>query len=196
MESLIEIGKEYIVICYTASHQSYADSVLNYLDPEQKIIRYRLYRNHCVKVKMEEEFIYVKDLRILKNVDLTNTLIVDNSVLSFAFHLSNGIPILPYYDNKNDIEFKFLVNYLKHLACADIRTENRKNFKLHILIKRASSSSCTNTDNSNGNISNVPNENNGEHNNSLHNSENNNSSLKENFYDIIDDLHKSFTHQI
>ena len=65
---------------------------------------------------MENEQIYVKDLRIFKNIDLKKIIIVDNSALSFAFHLDNGIPILPYYDNKDDVELLTLVNYLNSIA--------------------------------------------------------------------------------
>jgi hypothetical protein len=61
-------------------------------------------------------------------------ILIDNSVLSFAFQLDNGIPILPYYDNKKDDEFRFLTNYLSYLCkFEDIRIENKKNIKLDYL---------------------------------------------------------------
>ena len=34
--------------------------------------------------------------------------IIDNSVLSFAFHLDNGIPILPYYNGEEETEMQNL----------------------------------------------------------------------------------------
>jgi TFIIF-interacting CTD phosphatase-like protein len=37
--------------------------------------------------------IYVKDLRIIADRDLKDIIIVDNSIISFAFNLSNGVPI-------------------------------------------------------------------------------------------------------
>jgi Dullard-like phosphatase family protein len=133
-ETLDILCKNYIMIIYTASHQSYADAVVDYIDPEKKYFKQRLYRQNCLRVQMEEEFIYVKDLRLLKNIDLKRTIIIDNSLLSFAFQLDNGIPILPYYDSKNDNEFISLINYLNFLYKADdIRTENRKIFKLEYL---------------------------------------------------------------
>lgn len=138
-ETLLEISKSYILIIYTASHKSYADAVLDYLDPSSKLFKYRLYRDNCIKVAMDDEFVYVKDLRILKNINMKNTVIIDNSVLSFAFQLENGIPVLPFYDNKEDEEFKFLINYLNHLSKVDdIREENKNNFKLEYLKKIAS----------------------------------------------------------
>jgi len=54
IESLKAIKKYYVVIIYTASHRAYADKVLDYLDPKNEIFEYRLYRDNCVKVKMEE----------------------------------------------------------------------------------------------------------------------------------------------
>lgn len=130
-ECLQELSKYYLIIVYTASHQSYADSVLDYLDPDKELIKYRLYRHNCVRVKMESEFIYVKDLRIFKNVKMEDMIIIDNSVLSFAFQLENGIPILPFYDNQEDIELKFLANYLGSIHnVRDLRVENNRSIKM------------------------------------------------------------------
>jgi len=96
---------------------------------------------------MADEKIYVKDLRIFKGVDLKNIVIVDNSVLSFAFHLENGIPILPFYDNKSDNEMNVLVNYLKTIAKKeDLRTENKKYIKLDIFNKRSLDKSAYNSE--------------------------------------------------
>ena len=37
-EALSKIKKKYHIVAFTASHESYADSVLNYLDPDKKYI--------------------------------------------------------------------------------------------------------------------------------------------------------------
>ena len=42
-------------------------------------------------------------------------LIIDNSCLSFAFNINNGVPILPFYDNDQDEELKHLTYYLNRL---------------------------------------------------------------------------------
>jgi len=58
-------------------------------------------------------------------------------VLSFAFQLDNGIPILPYYEGSTDCELKFLVKYLNHLSkVKDIRVENSKLMQLDSLLKK------------------------------------------------------------
>ena len=59
---------------------------------------------------------FIKDLRIIKNRNLSDLIIVDNSVLSFLFQLDNGVPILPFYTNKQDEELLHLSFYLKCLA--------------------------------------------------------------------------------
>ena len=87
---------------------------------------------------MLEEQIYVKDLRIFRNVDLKDIIIIDNSVLSFIFHMDNGIPILPFYDNKKDIELTFLVEYLKQLSrYENLGEQNRKFIPLDFFKRKA-----------------------------------------------------------
>lgn len=126
------------MIIYTASDQSYADSVINYIDPTKEYFKYRLYRHNCVKLTTENGTIYVKDLRIIKNIPLKNMVIIDNSVLSFAFHLDNGIPILPFYNNKDDVEIDSLKNYLTKLAkCDNLTVSNGSNFNLKALLEEA-----------------------------------------------------------
>lgn len=115
-EALIEIKKKYHMIIYTASDQSYADSVMNLIDPERELFPVRLYRSNCVKISSEKGNLYIKDLRIIRNVDLKNMIMIDNSVLSFSFHLENGIPILPFYSNKSDNELLFLRDHLINLS--------------------------------------------------------------------------------
>jgi CTD small phosphatase-like protein 2 len=48
---------------FTASHQCYANVVLDYLDPSGELIHHRLYRENCVPV----EGVNIKDLRVLAN---------------------------------------------------------------------------------------------------------------------------------
>ncbi len=124
------------MIIYTASDQSYADSVLDYLDPFREYFPVRLYRKNCVKANTQNGPVFIKDLRIIKNVKMKDMIIIDNSVLSFAYQLDNGIPILPYYNNKSDIELMFLKDHLLNLSyCEDFRVYNGKIFNLKFLMK-------------------------------------------------------------
>ena len=59
--------------------------------------------------------------------------IIDNSALSFAFNVNNGIPILPFYDNIHDEEITHLSFYLTCLyesRVVDVRVHNREAFGL------------------------------------------------------------------
>lgn len=128
---LQELAKVCEVIVFTASHECYANVVLDYLDPKQELISHRLFRDHCWQT---EEGVYVKDLRVLKNRSLDSVVLVDNAAYSYFFQLENGIPILPYYDDKNDKELSHLLKYLKELIVNSERTpikeSNQKYFRL------------------------------------------------------------------
>ena len=79
-----------------------------------------------------KEGLYIKDLRILKNRDLRDVLIVDNAAYSFGFQLENGIPVLPFYKDKSDTELRNLTNYLLILKdVQDIREINSEVFKMN-----------------------------------------------------------------
>jgi CTD small phosphatase-like protein 2 len=82
MECLQEANKTFQVIVFTASHQTYADAILDYLDPQKELIHFRMYRQHCL---LTPEGYYVKDLRVIANRRMEDLVIVDNSVYSFAY---------------------------------------------------------------------------------------------------------------
>ena len=132
-EALSKIKNKYHIVAFTASHESYADSVLNYIDPNKKYFEYRLYRAHCVLCVMNEMKFYIKDLKILEDsYDLKDVAIIDNSVLSFAYHLDNGIPISPFYDSKTDTELLDIADFLvKYADENDIRSKLKEVYKLN-----------------------------------------------------------------
>ena len=184
-EQALDIIKDkYHIIAYTASHESYADSVLNFLDPQQKYFEYRLYRNHCVLCFVDEMKFYVKDLGIFDEFcDLKDVVLIDNSVLSFAYHLDNGIPISPFYDSKDDCELLDISNFLlKYADEDDLRNKLREVYKLseylEIIKNNMSEDSFTNS----SSISIVKEEEEGErtNKNSYNNKKKNNNSTKNN----------------
>lgn len=80
---------------------------------------------------------YVKDLRIFQNRSLSDIVLVDNSIYSFAFQLDNGIPIIPFYDEPSDQEMTHLIFYLNALKeTDDVRTLNRAAFQLETLAEQ------------------------------------------------------------
>ena len=46
------------IVIFTASKQEYADRMLDFLDPDKKFIKYRLFRESCTKIGKA----YIKDL--------------------------------------------------------------------------------------------------------------------------------------
>ena len=122
-----EVNKHFDVGIFTASVKEYADAVISFLDPENKLIKYRLYRNNCIR--FNDSFI-VKDLRICKGIDLKNIVLLDNSMYSFAAQLKNGILINSFYHDKNDIKLYNVLEYLLNfiLPVQDIREVNEQFF--------------------------------------------------------------------
>jgi CTD small phosphatase-like protein 2 len=69
-----------------------------------------LYRDSCLPVSPSA---FVKDLSKLGR-DLSKTLIVDNSIHAFGYHLKNGIPIPSFYGQHWDNELQILVRLPKN----------------------------------------------------------------------------------
>ena len=138
-QTLNLIKKHYHIVIYTASHQAYADAVLDFMDPKKKYFKYRLYRNNCSLIDIDGAKFYVKDLDILNQYyDLKDIVIVDNSVLSFAYHLHNGIPIVPYYDEDKDGSLYVVGLYLMHIYPEDdLREANKKQINLDSFLEEA-----------------------------------------------------------
>ena len=138
-QTLNLIKKNYHIVIYTASHQAYADAVLDFMDPKKKYFKYRLYRNNCSLIDVDGAKFYVKDLDILNEYyDLKDIVIIDNSVLSFAFHLHNGIPIVPYYDEDKDGSLYVVGLYLIHIFPEnDLREANKTQINLDSFLEEA-----------------------------------------------------------
>lgn len=118
---LKRMGKHFEIVAFTASERSYADTILDEIDPDYTLIHHRLYRQHCVRLNSK---IYSKDLRILGR-DLSQVVLVDNSPFSSLYQLANAVPLLPYYSGQ-DTELLALENYLLVVRKTDdVRKVNR-----------------------------------------------------------------------
>ncbi|CAD8144229.1 unnamed protein product [Paramecium octaurelia] len=127
MLELLEPNFEIIV--FTASHGQYAKRIVEYIDPK-KIISRVLSREHCCFTDQGQ---YVKDLSIIKNLPISRTLLVDNCAISYLCQLDNGVPIIPYYDNKQDKQLLQLAKYLNGMVGADdLREQNQTNLKNYL----------------------------------------------------------------
>lgn len=112
-EFLVEMAKYYEIVVYTASLSKYANPLLDRLDP-QKTIRYRLFREHCVQYEGN----YVKDLSVLDR-DITQTIIIDNSPMSYLFHPRNAIGCSSFIDDMNDRELDSISRFLVDTRAVD-----------------------------------------------------------------------------
>jgi len=138
-EFLSRLSKKYEIVLFTASQKPYADTVCNILDPSKKFFKHRLFRGDCVFVGGN----YIKDLSCLGR-DLKRTIIVDNSVLAFGYHVENGIPIRSWYEDKNDTELYKLISLLERIADVDdVRPHLEKAYGLYQRIFNVSYTSTT-----------------------------------------------------
>jgi Dullard-like phosphatase family protein len=109
-DTLEKLGEIFEIIVFTAGVKEYADPILDKIDPDGKLFKKRLYRDHCIKV---DQF-FIKDLDIILDRKKTDMVIVDNSILSFAFDLANGVPINSFMgDEPDDRELLYMVAFLQ-----------------------------------------------------------------------------------
>lgn len=109
------MSSHFEIVVFTASKSDYANAVIDKLDPDRSLIKHRLYREHCLDLGN----VFVKDLSKLGR-DLSQVVIVDNSILSFGYHLSNGILIPSYFGQNFDTELDILGNILSQIVSQDI----------------------------------------------------------------------------
>jgi Dullard-like phosphatase family protein len=130
-DCLDRLSQLYEIIVFTAGVQEYADKILDQIDPERKIIKKRLYRQDCIQLG---EY-FVKDLDVFIDREKENIIIVDNSIMSFAFDLDNGVPIQSFMGNEEeDKELLFLISFLEEaFYTQDVRPSIREAFKLSYL---------------------------------------------------------------
>ena len=106
-EFLNELNKYYEIVTFTNGMKSYADSILNLLDINDNIIKYRLYRQH-VSVTGFSRF---KNLTLLGR-DLKKTIIIDNLKENFHLQPDNGLYIKSWTSDVNDTQFIDLLDIL------------------------------------------------------------------------------------
>lgn len=118
---LHEVSRLFEVAVYTAAEATYADQVLDHLDPSGQLIQHRLYRDSCLQVG---PYVF-KDLRVFRNFSMKHIIMVDNSVFGYAFQRANGVPVSTWTGDQSDSELSALVAYLRLLApLADVRPFN------------------------------------------------------------------------
>jgi len=118
-EFLETMSNYFYVIIFTSAQKGYADKIIDVLDPQNRFIQDRLYRQNCyncfantpgaTQTLAEQDpslpstiiYPYVKDLRII-NKPLSEILLVDNSICTYYFQMNNGVPIIPFEGEQDD----------------------------------------------------------------------------------------------
>ena len=125
---LKNLSKYYEICIFSAGSAAYVEKMVNELDPKRNYISYLLDRKHCLET---QSGFFIKDLRIIENRKIEDILIIDNLSHSFGFQIDNGIPILSWTDDPNDVELKYLAEYLiQIIPYKNIQSVNRKKFNL------------------------------------------------------------------
>ena len=124
-EFLNEVSKYFDLAIFTAAMKGYADTIIDYIDPKNEFFLFRLYRDACIPIQQR---LYIKDLRIIKDYDPMNVILMDNSLYSFMNQPSNGMLVNSFYSNHKDTQLisakNFLLNHI--LPCNDVRKECEK----------------------------------------------------------------------
>lgn len=109
-EFLEKMEKFFEIVIFTASISRYAAPLLDILD-EKGYCPHRLFREHCTLIKTT----FVKNLQKLGR-ELKDIIIVDNSPLSYLLHPENGLPIITWFEDKNDRELYKIMPILEFLS--------------------------------------------------------------------------------
>ncbi|KAJ2002180.1 hypothetical protein GGI04_003449 [Coemansia thaxteri] len=107
------MGQYYEIVVFTASLSMYADPVLDLLD-KSKVVHHRLFRESCNLFNGN----YVKDLSRLGR-HISQSIIIDNSPASYAFHTNNAIGISTWLNDPMDTELRDLIPFLIDLTGVD-----------------------------------------------------------------------------
>ncbi len=112
---LNEMNEFYEIVTFTAGTKDYADNILNLLDINNNLIKYRLYRQHTT----------IKGSSVFKNLsklgrDLNKIIIIDNLKDNFKLQPNNGLFIKTWTSDVNDNQFYDLGRILKDIIKANV----------------------------------------------------------------------------
>ena len=112
-EFLNELSTLYEIIIFTAGTKKYADPIINQLDKTNKIISYKLYREHLSYD--DDNGSGLKDLSKIGR-DLKRTIIIDNIADNYILQKDNGLVIKTWEGNFDDRELFDLKNVLREIV--------------------------------------------------------------------------------
>ena len=110
----------YEIVVFSAGTKEYCDKVLDILDINNNLIKYRLYRTHLSLRNINND---VKDLSLLGR-DLSKVIMVDNFSENYKLQEDNGLPIDSWTGDTNDTSLRDLIpimNYIVENNVDDVR---------------------------------------------------------------------------
>lgn len=110
---LEKVCRLFEVVIFTASLATYANPVIDFLDPNG-LIRHRLFRESCVQL----HGLYIKDLSRLGR-PLDQVLIVDNSPASYLLQPDSALAIKSWFNDTEDMELHRFLPLLNRLSTAE-----------------------------------------------------------------------------
>ena len=128
---LHELTKYYEISIFTTGTKEYCDRILQLLDLDNNLIKYRLYKHH---IALKDINVSVKDLSLLGR-DLSKTIIVDNLEENFRRQPDNGLPIITWKGDINDFSLKYLTTILKNIVINKVSDVRKVIKKIKIQIK-------------------------------------------------------------
>eukprot|EP00826_Nyctotherus_ovalis_P007231 TRINITY_DN11792_c0_g1_i2.p1 TRINITY_DN11792_c0_g1~~TRINITY_DN11792_c0_g1_i2.p1 ORF type:complete len:207 (-),score=44.66 TRINITY_DN11792_c0_g1_i2:242-862(-) len=108
-ELIHHLSRDYELVMFTAANAEYAAQAFEFFNSPVVYFSKLLTNEFCMLTK---EGYFVKDLRIFADRSLDKMFIVDDSIISFAFQLENGIPVEPFDGSSDDEELLYLKSYL------------------------------------------------------------------------------------
>ena len=113
------------IVTFSAGTKEYCDKVLDILDINNNIIKYRLYRSHLSLRNINND---VKDLSLLGR-DLSKVIMIDNFSENYKLQQDNGLPINSWFGDTNDTSLRDLIpimNYIVENNINDVRNVVKK----------------------------------------------------------------------
>lgn len=102
---------DYEIVIYTAGTKTYADLILDTLDPNKEYFSSRLYRESTILYKNE----VIKDLSIIKK-DLSKVIFIDNLESNFRLQPDNGVHIKTWTNDIWDKQLLYLAKFIRNIA--------------------------------------------------------------------------------
>ena len=115
----------YEIVIFTAGTKEYCDKIIDILDINNNLVKYRLYRSHLSLRNINND---VKDLSLLGR-DLNKIIIIDNLPENYKLQQDNGLPINSWTGDIKDtslLDLLKIMNYLVKNNINDVREIIRK----------------------------------------------------------------------